>query len=91
MISDIFSPQICHIWQKIDCIPIVNAVISFEMFLPDGEEFFFFLGGVGFGGSLAPVCLMWCIWRECNWRSKAGGLTSSESLPLLLSSLFLCN
>ena len=48
MISDILSPQICHIWQKIDCIPIVNAVISFEMFLPDGEEFFW--GGGGSGG-----------------------------------------
>ena len=63
--------------------------------------------------NLAPWCLMWCIWRECNWRtfenldrsddqllaffsstlfdwSRAWGLTSSESLCLFLSSLFLC-
>ena len=63
--------------------------------------------------NLAPWCLMWCIWRECNrqtfedldrsddqllaffssslfdW-SRVWGLTSSESLPLFLSSLFLC-
>ena len=60
--------------------------------------------------NLAPLCLMWCIWRERNWRtfedmdksedqllaffsgslfdwSRAWGLTSSESLPLFLSSL----
>ena len=63
--------------------------------------------------NLAPLCLMWCIWRERNWRtfegmdksddqllssfsgslfewSRAWGLTSSDSLPLFLSSL-LCN
>ena len=63
--------------------------------------------------NLAPLCLMWCIWRERNWRtfedrdksddqllayfsgslfdwSRAWGLTSSDSIPLFLSSL-LCN
>ena len=63
--------------------------------------------------NLAPLCLMWCIWRERNWRtfedrdksddqllayfsgslfdwSRAWGLTSSDSIPMFLSSL-LCN
>ena len=63
--------------------------------------------------NLAPLCLMWCIWREQNWRtfedkdksndqllayfsgslfdcSRAWGLTSSDSIPMFLSSL-LCN
>ena len=60
--------------------------------------------------NLAPLCLMWCLWRERNRRmfedmdslddqllasfsgtlfdwSRAWGLTSSDSLPMLLSSL----
>ena len=63
--------------------------------------------------NLAPLCLMWCLWRERNMRtfedmessddqllasfssslfdwSRAWRLTSSDSLPLFLSSL-LCN
>ena len=63
--------------------------------------------------NLVPLCLMWCIWREQNWRtfddmessndqllasfsgslfdlSRALGLTSSNSLPMFLSS-FLSN
>ena len=63
--------------------------------------------------NLAPLCLMWCICRERNWRtfedrdksddqllayfsgslfdwSRAWGLTSSDSIPMFLSSL-LCN
>ena len=63
--------------------------------------------------NLAPLCLMWCLWRERNRRtfedmessddqllasfsgslfdwSGAWGLTSSDSLPMFLSSL-LCN
>ena len=63
--------------------------------------------------NLAPLHLMWCLWRERNWRtfedvessddqlsasfsgflfdwSRAWGLTSSDSLPMFLSSL-LCN
>ena len=63
--------------------------------------------------NLTPLCLMWCIWRERNWRtfeagdksddqllanfsgslfdwSRAWGLTSSDSIPMFLSSL-LCN
>ena len=63
--------------------------------------------------NLAPLCLMWCIWRERNWctfedrdksndqllayfscslfyYSRAWGLTSSDSIPMFLSSL-LCN
>ena len=60
------------------------------------------------------LCLMWCLWRECNrcmfedvdssrdsllasfsgymfdW-SRACGLTSSDSLPLFISSLLCCN
>ena len=68
---------------------------------------------LGKHSSLAPLCLMWCIWRERNWRtfedrdktddqlltyfsgtlfnwSRAWGLTSSDSIPMFLSSL-LCN
>ena len=64
--------------------------------------------------NLVLLCLMWCIWKEHNWRtfedldrsddylpasfigslfdwSRTWGLTSSLSLPLFLSSLFLCN
>ena len=64
--------------------------------------------------NLVSLCLMWCIWKEHNWRtfedldrsddylpasfigslfdwSRTWGLTSSLSLPLFLSSLFLCN
>ena len=60
--------------------------------------------------NLAPLCLMWCLWREQNRRtfedmessddqllasfssslfdwSRAWRLTSSDSLPLFLSSL----
>ena len=63
--------------------------------------------------NLAPLCLMWCLWRERNRRtfedmessddqllaffrgslfdwSRTWGLTSSNSLPMFLSSL-LCN
>ena len=63
--------------------------------------------------NLAPLCLMWCIWRERNWHtfedrdktddqllayfsgtlfdwSRAWGLTSSDSIPMFLSSL-LCD
>ena len=62
--------------------------------------------------NLVPLCLMWCIWKECNrWTFKdfdrsddqllalffgshfdwarAWGLTSSDSIPLFLSSLLL--
>ena len=62
--------------------------------------------------NIVPICLMWCIWREHNWRTfedldrsedqmlalfsgslfdwaRAWGLTSSDSLPLFLSSLSL--
>ena len=60
--------------------------------------------------NIAPLCLMWCLWRERNMRTfedmessddqllasfsgslfdwfRAWGLTSSDSLPLFLSSL----
>ncbi|XP_050249419.1 uncharacterized protein LOC126696758 [Quercus robur] len=60
--------------------------------------------------NLAPLCLIWCLWRERNWRtfedldssddqllasfsgslfdwSRGWEITSSESLPVLLSSL----
>ena len=63
--------------------------------------------------NLVPLWLMWCIWRERNWRTfegmkssddqllayfsgslfdwfRAWGLTSGDSLPMFLSSLF-CN
>ena len=63
--------------------------------------------------NLVLLCLMWCIWRERNWRTfedmessddqllasfssslfdwfRAWGLTSGDSLPMFLSSLF-CN
>ena len=63
--------------------------------------------------NLVPLCLMWCIWRECNrqtfedldWSedqllalfsgsffdwARAWGLTTSDSIPLFLSSLLLC-
>ena len=63
--------------------------------------------------NLAPLCLMWCLWRKQYWRmfkdmessddqllasfsgflfdwSRAWRLTSSDSLPIFLSSL-LCN
>ena len=62
--------------------------------------------------NLAPLCLMWCIWKERNRRTfedldrsedqmlafffgslfdwaRAWGFTSSDSLPLFLSSLSL--
>ena len=70
------------------------------------------VGGIGLESiwNLAPLCLMWCLWRERNRRtfedmdcsddqllasfsgtlfdwSRAWRLTSSDSLPMFLSSL----
>ena len=104
---------------------IVYGVLSLELFgIPwvltrSVEDFLFgWWNWLGKHSSniwnLVSLCLLWCIWKEHNWRtfedldrsddhlpasfigsffdwSRTWGLTSSLSLPLFLSSLFLCN